>query len=155
MANMIEIDKANAEQLRLFATAVMNLDLDGSETKAQIRSKMQASGYNASTINVPDPETATQAARMDDVKAGTIRTNAAGEEEVRILIPETEGQDGERPVYVSVNGRNIGIPRGEPVYVARKYIHALENASQMVYAKADKGLGTGRLVKRFNFSYVA
>jgi len=58
---------------------------------------------------------------------------------VEILIERTEGRDGERPVFVSVNGVGQLIPRGEPVKVKMKYVKVLENAVAERFSQDEKG----------------
>lgn len=150
----IEIAKATVEQLRAYAESVMGLDLSGSETRAQLRALIAAGGHEGETIAVPEPASLEAAVRAAPRAQGQRRTNARGEEEVLILVHTNDGPHGERPVFVACNGRRMGIPRGEEVWVPQPFVNALSDAEMMVYAKVDRGLGEGRLVKRFPFSYV-
>ena len=59
-------------------------------------------------------------------------------------IEPQEKPGGNEPVFTSVNGVNILIPRAQTCWVDYKYYHALQNAVAHI-AEVDRGLQHHRL----------
>ena len=75
----------------------------------------------------------------------------------RIMIHNQEGPDGDKPVFVSVNGMGYSIPREVPTLVPVPIIEALRNAAEIKYYREQTGdhqFGPviERSVQRFPFS---
>lgn len=156
----VSIEEATLPQLKAFGEAVLGLDLARNATAQVVRGKMQEAGYNADFITVfetvepgvashTDGQSARQSARI---------VKESGRVFYRVLIPNEEKPGGEEPVPVSVNGRLMYIPRGQPAEVPEEYVEVLENAQAYVYEPyTGEGLGglkPPKVVKSYPFSYV-
>lgn len=74
---------------------------------------------------------------------------------VKILIPSTEAQGGNRPVFVGVNGVSFLIKRDEEVDVPVPVYEVLRNARHTVYKQNDDGSLVPREVPAYPFSVLS
>lgn len=163
MSKKIPLATATAAQLRAFAENSLGLDIPPSATAANMRAKIQQA-WNGTEIPVFD-EPGPDEGKDVRVRAPTPAEATGGGKDpnrkVRIMIQRTEEPGGDRPVEVGVNGIKILLPRGEPIEVAYKYVHVLENAIKDTFESAvDQngrmaGLAPPRQVLAYPFSYVA
>lgn len=156
MSDRISIEQASAQQLRDFASLVFGLELTGTENKAVMTGKLKAVGYDKEDIPVMGGSS--PAASKPAAGAGAVQENGDGRDCMKILIPEEDKDGGQEPVFVSVNGSAMYIPRAKPVLVPLPYIEALQNAVQFVYPQYDGeegGLGEPRKVHSYPFAPAA
>lgn len=141
----IEVAKANVEQLRALA-ANQAIELEGGETKPEIRAKLTAAGVNDPTFFLPDASMRTDPI-IDAVAPGACATK-------RIIIHEGDGQFGDEPVFVNHNGNTARIVRGEEVDVPVEYITNLEGGTKLDPVMRGGRVSGWRTVRRYPFSYV-
>ncbi len=67
-----------------------------------------------------------------------IGTSGRDDPVVMLTISEAEGKSGTRPVFLSVNGVGILIPRGKMVPVAYRYYEVLEHAERTTYEQDEE-----------------
>jgi hypothetical protein len=72
----------------------------------------------------------------------------------RIKIFQQEGPGGSEPVYLSVNGFSILIPREIECDVARPFVNNLRDAVVTVTEQDDKGMPKTRNVPRYNWQMI-
>lgn len=72
----------------------------------------------------------------------------------RIKVFQSEGPGGAEPVYISVNGYSILIPREIECDVARPFVNALRDAVTTVFEQNDKGEPKTRNVPRYNWQMI-
>lgn len=70
----------------------------------------------------------------------------------RIKIFQQEGPGGSDPVYVSVNGYSILIPRETECDVARPFVEVLRNSVQSAEEQDKDGNPVMRDIRRFNWT---
>jgi hypothetical protein len=151
----IKIEDAKGYQLREFATKVLGLDVKGTESLASVRAKI-AAAWEGDEIEVSEPEAPT----VRKISAPASKAEPAeddGSRKVTIIIQKSSMPGGSRPVFAAVNGRGIWIPRGEPVVIAEKYLHVLENAKEAQYDQLpDGGINpVPRMVPKYPYQRVA
>jgi len=95
------------------------------------------------------------AAAQSSEQAATQASEAVDDDEfVTINIAKTEEDGGDQPVWASVNGRGMWIPRGEDVRVRKCYEHVLGNAIRTVYDQKPAANGQpGEMVPRQAHAY--
>jgi hypothetical protein len=155
----LPIDEADASQLQAFATVHLGLELGGRENRPTLRSKIAEAGWDKDFIVV---EEASAGASVPTGSGHYTNTRPSdkhpGEVDVKIMVHTSTAADGEQPVFVSVNGSAMLIPRGEPSWVPQRYVEVLEHAVEQVYdASPDGGRGglpAPRAVPSYPFSYV-
>jgi hypothetical protein len=153
----IPLDQATKDDLRLFAEAVLGLQVHPNSGYATIRAKI-AEVHTDDFILLPEDDStqeieraaaliAEQREAKKDVQraAGKVGTSSKGDPMVRMSIAQAEGQGGERPVPVTVNGVTMLIPRGEPVSVPYRYYLALTLAVRTIYEQ-HRDRQTGELI---------
>lgn len=163
MSKKIPLATATAAQLRAFAENSLGLDIPASASIAAMKAKIQQA-WNGTEIPVfdePGPDEGKDVRVRAPTSAEATGDGKDPNRKVRIMIQRTEEPGGSDGVIVGVNGTRIFIPRGEPVDVAYKYVHVLENAKKDVFDSAVdqngrmNGLSTPRQVLAYPFSYVA
>lgn len=98
------------------------------------------------TIIVQDEGTHQSVGQSAENAPEAVKTD---DEFVTINISKTEEDGGDQPVWASVNGRGMWIPRGEDVRVRKCYEHVLENAVRTVYDQKPAANGQpGEMVPR-------
>ena len=79
---------------------------------------------------------------------------------VKIIMHNQEGQSGDQPVFVAVNGMGYSIPRDVPVILPLPIVKALEDAVEVKYYREEQdgqhfGPIKERPVRRFPFSIMS
>jgi len=70
----------------------------------------------------------------------------------RIVVFKQDGPSGGKPVYVQVNGFNIGIPREIEVDIPRPFVDALRNAVEEKWERDEvTGVEGPRKIRRYNW----
>lgn len=151
MSNIVKLSDATDAQLRQFATEVLGLPVPNAERGAALRARI-ASVYDKDEIALPEAPQPAQGRRPTASAADP----AAGEEEpmLTIIINKTEEAGGADPVWVSVNGRGMWIPRGERCKVKKRYVDVLVNAVRTAYEQPEgpKGPMIAREVPAYPYS---
>ncbi len=154
MNERVSIEQASAGDLRAFASITFGLELNGTENKLTMISKLKTVGYDLDDIPLIGDLTPGPAPVSSDGKMPTIK-NDKGEECCKILIQVEDKDGGDEPVPVGVNGVLMYIPRGEPVLVPVAYVEVLNNAVQLIYEPTESGLKAPRQVTSYPHSLVA
>lgn len=168
----LPIADATPEQLRTFAETVLQLTVPARATQQSILGKI-GEVWTQDTILIDDaasgePVGAQRSGNMVNVRPRVdkddkpvMTTNDKGEpvqeEEVHVLIHVSDKPGGDEPVFVSINGRGMYVPRGEKCWVPRKFIGALIDAVELHYPEytgGDGGLEKPREVPSYPFSFV-
>lgn len=145
----IDINEATGPQLVAFAQTVLNIEgVTPNLSKAQMIAKIRATGYDKPTIDVEEAAPA---------KAATIAPGGASEREmVTVFIPSNDAPGGTEPVFVSVNGSGMLIPRDVNSDIPIEFYVALKNAVRQVYTPMpDGGISEPKNVPAYPFSRVA
>lgn len=172
----VKIADASVDQVRRFARVDLGLEIHENANKQGIVGKMREAGYSLDFVFIDaqaEPPTPSGAnLRPGGPRQIRPRIRVENGEEVRVLDPETKEpqsevclqvhtQDkpgGEEPVFISVNGRGMWVPRGETVWIPTSYAHVLENAKEEVYepynGEGNGGLRPPREVQSYPFSYI-
>jgi len=150
--------EATAEELRDFAVNVMNLDVKGNWGEPKIREQLKLIGFDtqAEGAMIPLYEKAQPAAASDESRSVKMMKTSSGrmEEHHCIVVSAAEGEGGDRPVCARVNGVNFLIPRGQKVWVPKRYVEVLQNAVRDVYDNTGNGLSEDpRQVQNYPFSH--
>lgn len=125
----IPIEEATVEQLRAFASAYLGLDIHGSTKEENVRARV-AKAWGKPEILVPDAgEDETVVARGGQPPHPVTAAHQPPDKgKVRLIIQRTDDSGGNDPVFVSVNGRAMLVPRGKEVEIPYRYFRALEKA---------------------------
>jgi hypothetical protein len=166
----IPIEEATLPDLRAFAQNVLQIEVPERANKQAVRGKIADAGWtmghivldDASGIDLPgarDRESGLVNVRPRLTEAGEPVLNSDGEpeNEIKVLVHTSDKPGGEDPVFVSINGRGMYVPRGQNVWVPEKFVGALKAAEEKHYPEydgGDGGLGKPRLVQSYPFSYV-
>jgi hypothetical protein len=144
----LKIGECTAAQLRQYATEVCGLDnIPASSNRAAIHSRIIQTNPEAADPNYEIALVVTQRAEHARQEA------VLNDEFVTILIMRTGETDGDKPVWVSVNGRGMFIERGKHSRIRRCYEEALRHAVQVVYDQDLSGGIPGPMVPREVQSY--
>lgn len=155
----VPIKDATATQLKQFARLHLGLQTPQSESRDKLEARIREvhadttipvevedDAAAAPPVGAPPPPATPAQEAVVEAKARKLE---------RIQIARQDGNGGDRPVPVSVNGKTMLIPRGEPVAVPEEYAEALRNAKQTVYDKnSDESLGEAREVPAYPVSYL-
>jgi hypothetical protein len=147
------IEEADAATLRTFAKVYLGLEIDGTETKNVMKSKLKMGGYEQDFVVSEEPQ-ATRVEGADRPSSFRVTRLPNGEEQTQvcIMVEASNAIGGDRPVPVAVNGLTMLIPRGKPVWVPEPYEHALRNAVEDHYDQTDSGLGTPHQSRSYPYS---
>lgn len=152
------IADATAEELRTFAQVALGLEIEGTENRNVVLSRMRdaghnpdAEGYRIATFDRPDP------VRKDQATDGREWREDPGHKDggrwyhaINIAAAPVEG--GDRAVPVRVNGRTMLIPRGKRVMVPEEYVEAIRNASETIWNMTEHGLSDPREVPSYPYA---
>lgn len=147
----ILIEAASVKELRQFAELELGIELPQTTNRSQIIAKIKRAKPDLTEVPAileaePAPLTKSVAAEAQQEA-----------KKVRVRISPQDGVGGERPVFVSVNGRGMLIPRSEIVEIPPAYAEALANATYTVYDEVKNGEGevayVPRDVARFNAQF--
>lgn len=159
----VAIGEASDHDLRQFAVISLGLDVPPRETREKLIARIKAT-YTADEIVLPKATDMRE--RLDEVARTTRpvpeeQRDPEAPDEVEVRIKVHTAQNDAKPVWVSVNGRGLWVPRGESVWLKERYVAVLEQAEQLVYPEYDMslngglgGLGEPSAVKLYPFSYV-
>lgn len=147
----IAIEAASAKELRQYAELQLGIDLPQTSNRSQILAKIKRAEPDIEEVPaIVDPEPAP----LTKAVAAEAQQEA---KKVRVRIAPQDGVGGDRPVFVSVNGRAMLIPRSKVVEIPPAYAEALTNATYTVYdeVKNDEGevAYVPRDVARFNAQF--
>lgn len=178
MANIeVKISEATDAQLLDFARNVLNLDVDGRNSRATVITQIKAV-HDGDTITVADAETGLSGKASDkpDGKPEDIETQRRKRQQNRanrqlgdagsspmpmqgafdvphyeIELMKAQGPDGDAPVEVWVNGRLLVIPRAQRVEIPGPFLTALQNAVMVEFQQGEKFGDNGREVVTTSF----
>lgn len=71
---------------------------------------------------------------------------------VRVTFDEQDVEDGDKPIFCSLNGYAYQIPRNTPVDIPVELLEVFENAKTDVYGSAAGGQTSKRTIKRFSYT---
>ena len=114
----------SATALAEHVVANMGLDVNARMGIAGIMAKMSQAGYPTDFVEIDDGKEDAPVKRVDPPRVRHIE----GKRSVQLRIEPQEKPGGNEPVFTSVNGVNILIPRALTCWVDFKYYHALQNA---------------------------
>lgn len=145
----ISVQEARASDLAAYAQTHLGLlDINYRIGKDAVLAEMAKAGFDGDEIEIDDAPAPVASAPAD--------IPAQGEEKVTINIAAQEGPGGSEPVFVSVNGSAMLIPRGKDVPVPKRYYEVLRTATRMVYdPNPEGGLMPPREVPQYPFQRVA
>jgi hypothetical protein len=124
MLKQIPIDMMNASALAQAVAATMGLDVRPNMGVAGIKAKMAQAGFPTDVIEIDDGRDEPEIKRVEPKR----ERHTPGRRMVQIRIEPQEKPGGNEPVFTSVNGSPILIPRAKTCWVDYKYYHALQNA---------------------------
>ena len=120
----LPIDMLSATALCTHVTTNMGLDVKPQMGLAGIKAKMAQAGFPIDFIEIDDGREEESITRVEPPR----ERHTPGKRMVQLRIEPQEKPGGNEPVYVSVNGVNILIPRAQTCWVDYKYYEALQNA---------------------------
>lgn len=104
---------------------------------------------DAPTATAATPKT--KAPKAEVIKANGSDAASSGKLKT-VTIHAAEGDEGGRPVFLSINGYAYQIPRGKPVRVPDEVVEVLQNAVVSTYKVKGGGEVEELLVPRYAFS---
>lgn len=132
----IPLSEASEVQLRDFAEAYLGMTFPANTKPETIRAKVSAAWTKEHILVSEADENPKQTAP----KAQPPKVNGSeAPEKVKIIISRTDEAGGDEPVFVSVNGRGMLVPRGEEVEVPYPYFEVLNHAVKDVYEPLKDG----------------
>jgi len=120
----VPISLMNATALAEHVAATMGLDVKPQMGISAIKAKMAQAGFPTDTIEIDDGQEERPIQRVEPKR----ERHTPGKRMVQIRIEPQEKPGGNEPVFVSVNGSSILIPRAQTCWIDFKYHHALQNA---------------------------
>lgn len=142
------IEDATTQELREFAQISLGLEIEGTENRNVVLSRMREAGYDpenpkfrVAIMTRPDPAPAQMKDGSTEERNGRIYR--------RITLHAGPGEGGDRPVPVRVNGKTMLIPRGKPCMVPEEYVEAIRNAQETVYEMTGTGIINPREVPSY------
>lgn len=114
--------------------------------------KKQAPSENTKISTLDDGPDEIQAAEPSTTVTGDQHDAAMCGDRVKVTIFDQDGDGGQEPAFVGVNGVGYLIKRGEPVFIPVEVLHALENSVQEKLESMPNGETRERKIKRFNFT---
>lgn len=142
------IAEASVQELRDFAQTALGLEIEGTENRNVVLSRLREAGYD------PDNEKFRIAILTRPEPAPTHMRDGSTEERdgriyKRMTIHAGPGEGGDRPVPVRVNGKTMLIPRGQPCMVPEEYAEAVVNAQETTYEMTGTGIMNPREVPSY------
>lgn len=120
----VPIEIMNATALANHVIANMGLDVNPKMGTAGIKAKMAQAGYPTDFVTIDDGKDEPAIRRVEPKRA----RHKEGQRSVQLRIEQQEKPGGNEPVFTSVNGQAMLIPRSQTCWVPYKYFHALQNA---------------------------
>lgn len=151
MSKRIPIHEATADQLRKFAQ-MQNLAISPNPNTGpdKIAAVIRQAGFEEIEVQ-DDPPEAVQAQSAPQPSSRAMAAQDHGDVPlVEVLIERDEGVGGDRPVFLSVNGRGLLVERGKPQKIKYPYFLALQNA---VKTAIDQDPNSGETMTREVPSY--
>lgn len=109
----------------------------------------------------PSSVTAPTVASVADFLAHAARNDLSDDErakrdatKITVIVDKSDEAGGDQPVPVCVNGRNMFVPRGEPVAIRYPYYVALVNAKRLVVEQTRDNQTFERTVQAYPFQTV-
>lgn len=134
--NQLPLSEASADQLRTFALSYLGMTFPGNTQAETMRAKI---GYAWSKDHILLADPVDEGVQVPPKLA----EQEGPKDKVRVIIQRTEDAGGDEPVPLSVNGRAMLVPRGEPVDIPREYFEVLEHAVTHRYeALRDGGISS-------------
>lgn len=115
----------------------------GATSVPVVRSQQPAAPQAPEGMQMPRPSDT--AKKLSSSKSG-------GDPKVTLVLNRTEEKGGNRPLFVSVNGVGMLIPRGEKVSIPFRYYLALLNAVGIQYDQDEEGELESREVQSYPFN---
>lgn len=137
--NRVPIDMMSASALADYVNTNMGLEIKPQTNLAGIKAKMAQAGFQTDYIEIDDGKGEQPIARIEPKR----ERHTPGKRMVQMRIEQQEKPGGSEPVFVSVNGVNILIPRAQTCWVDYKYYHALQNAVAHIAITDENSLITG------------
>jgi len=122
--NRVPVSIMSATALAEHVAATMGLDVKPQMGINAIKAKMALAGFQTDFIEIDDGQEEVEIKRVEPKKV----RHTPGKRMVQIRIEPQEKPGGSEPVFTSVNGSNILIPRAQTCWIDYKYYHALQNA---------------------------
>ena len=136
MARMkLPIDMLNATALANHVVANMGLEVSPKMGVMGIKAKLAQAGFATDFIEVDDGKEEPIIQRIEPVRP----RHTPGKRSVNLRIEPQEKPGGNEPVFVSVNGVHMLIPRQQTCWVEYKYYEALNHAVAYI-AEVDEDL---------------
>jgi hypothetical protein len=136
MKQKIPIDIVNATTLANYVSANMGLEVSPKLGVLGIKAKMAQAGFPTDFIEIDDGREEPEIIRIEPP---TKARQVDGKRSVQLRIEPQERPGGNEPVFVSVNGVHMLIPRAQTCWVEHKYYEALIHAVSKV-AIVDENL---------------
>lgn len=134
MDKTVPLQHATTAQLMEFATGVLNLPIEPGTHRQKIIARIKATSPELSELTLPGaPGQPDHEALPDAPKAPAAVGSRPRHGRTRVLIQTREEVGGDRPIFVSVNGSAMLIPRGEMVDVPDPFAKVLQNAVEVHY----------------------
>ena len=124
MKSKLPIDMMNATALAKHVIETMGLDVTVKMGVLGIKAKMAQAGFPTDFIEIDDGNEEAPIARVEPLRG----RHTPGRRMVELRIEQQEKPGGNEPVFVSVNGVHMLIPRSKNCWVDYKYYEALQNA---------------------------
>jgi hypothetical protein len=127
----------------------MGLDVRPNMGAIKIKAIMAQAGFPTDTIEYDDGKEENEPVRVEPPS----KRHKPGRRSVQLRIEQQEKPGGAEPVFTSVNGSPILIPRAQTCWVDFKYFHALENAvAHIAEVDADLNITGFRKVPEYPIS---
>lgn len=154
----IKIADATVKQLRIVAEQVTGAPVPPTSTREMLMARLAAAEFTAEDFEIPadaasdltrDPAPAAPAAPTATPQTSRTQAEriAAQNRErmakhgldpiVTVLVQKGDGDSGEEPVPVGVNGTYMLVPRGVPAPIPYRYYLALDIAKQDTVTEVD------------------
>lgn len=150
------VSEASTQELRDFADVSLGLEVDGSENRNQILSKIAKSHFdpNAEGATIVVHKKPAPAKHGVSEGATKVVTGADGRERtyIAVTLHASDGVGGDRPVAYRVNGVTMLIPRGERSWVPEEYVEAMRNAQQTQHQFTSNGIVPMGQIPSYPFS---
>jgi hypothetical protein len=145
----VAFNDATPAELRMFLQQSCGITAHTNCTPETLRAKVRAvfEGDEISLILPDDPEIAAKAPPNEVRSDGQrmVSKGGKGDPVVELTLMEQEGPAGKRPVFVSVNGKAMLIPRSKRVQVPYRYYDVLRNAVRSEVLHVTRGATTEEL----------
>jgi len=141
----VPLATASADQLRRFAQSHLGMELDAKLSADKIRGEIRAA-WSMDHIFVADEEKVEPKAKQPakPISANEFYVSGRADPKITITLAATDGEGGDRPHPVGVNGTIILVPKGSPSEIPYRYYLALLDAKKTVYSQDQN---TGDLIE--------